>query len=95
MIALGIAYAVGSAVTLGVILGANAWASEMGRKEPFGWGEYCEDGPVILNLCAIAAWPAAIPLVACVYLGRALARRARRREIAAKERQKWLEAPLP
>jgi hypothetical protein len=37
------------------------------------------------------AWPLALPLV----LGRALAKRMDRRRLAAKERQKWLEAPLP
>lgn len=90
-----IVYGAGSLVTLGVIFGANAWANELDREEPFGWGDVCEDGPVIRNIVTVGLWPIAAVVYVFIRSGRALARRKIRRIESEKERKKWLEAKLP
>jgi hypothetical protein len=87
-------YCAGIALTSGVILGANAWARELWRDEPFYFGDRDEDGPVVKNVAAMCVWPIAWVVFSVTSTFRAHARRHKRRLVAAEEYRRLLEAPL-
>lgn len=89
-------YCAGIALTTGVILGANAYARELGKDQPFEMdgGYWSSDDAKIKYVTAMCAWPVAWVAYAISSAFRASARRHKRRLELAAEEQKLIEEAL-